>query len=211
MKRPAGTSRPPRTSKGATPDLVPVQAVLFDVGDTLLDEGRGFDGGDPLLPGVRRTLAEISPQFPMAILSNTRSSTRTEVAALLSTLGIARFFKAIVTSSDIGWRKPHPLAFEAALAALGAPPTATVMVGNDLVADIAGAKAMGMRTIHFRWSPRYRNDPESETERPTLIIQEFDELPVALERANGLPPPTRIAEVSEDSLFRDGLPEDEER
>lgn len=187
-----------------------MEGVLFDVGDTLLDEGRGWFADDPLLPGVRRTLGEIDPQYRLAILSNTRRATRSDIAVELGRLGIARHFFAIVTSSDIGWRKPHPLAFEAALAALGVPAGRTVMVGNELEADVAGAKAMGMRTVHFCWSPRYRQEPTSDAERATVTIHEFNDLPVALEEVRGAPAPPRTAVIREESLFREGLEEKEE-
>ncbi len=187
-----------------------MEAVLFDVGDTLLDEGKGWLADDPLLPGVRRTLAEIGLQYRLAILSNTRRATRADLALELTRLGIVRHFLAILTSSDIGWRKPHPLAFEAALSVLRTPATRTVMVGNDLEGDVAGAKAMGMRTVHFRWSPRYRLEPVSDAERATVTIEEFDDLTIALEEARGAPTPPRTAFVEEASMFQEGLEEKEE-
>lgn len=162
---------------------------------------------DPVLPGVRRTLGEIEPQFRLGVLSNTRTATRVEISALLSELGLARHFQAIITSSDIGWRKPHPLAFEAAVAALRAPADRVVMVGNDLEADVAGAKAMGLRTVHLAWSPRYRQTPAGPAEQATVTISDFDDLPVALERAQGLPVPRRTAVIRPTQLYREGLPE----
>lgn len=187
-----------------------MEAVLFDVGDTLLDEGKGWFADDPLLPGVRRTLGEIGLQYRLAILSNTRRATRSDIALELTRLGIVRHFQAILTSSDIGWRKPHPLAFEAALSALRIPATRTVMVGNDLEGDVAGAKAMGMRTVHFRWSPRYRLEPASDAERATVTIEEFNDLAIALEEVRGAPTPPRTAFVEEASMFQEGLEEKEE-
>lgn len=177
--------------------------VLFDVGDTLLDESQGWYGGDPILPGVRETLPGLAKRYKLGILSNTLQTRREEMAIHLERFGVAEHFRAITTSSDLGWRKPHPLAFEAALSALGTPAQSTVMVGNDLEADIAGAKAMGLRTIHFRWSPRYRNEPSSEAEQASLTIVEFPELPAALRKVESVPVPERHAFVEEDSLFTD--------
>ncbi|MDE1821597.1 MAG: HAD family hydrolase [Euryarchaeota archaeon] len=206
----ARARRVARVPLHSTSPADPVEGVIFDVGDTLLDEGKGWFSDDPLLPGVRRTLGEIQPQYRMAILSNTREATRSDIAQELSRLGIAQHFQAIVTSTDIGWRKPHPLAFEAVLSALGLPPGRTVMVGNELDNDVAGAKAMGMRTVHLRWSPRYRQEPTAEEERATVTIEEFNDLPVALERVRGERSPRRTAVIVEASLFQEGLPEKEE-
>ncbi len=203
------TRRAPRAS-APRPEALPVEAVIFDLGDTLLDEGKGWFSDEPLLPGVRRALGELDPQYRLAVLSNTRAATRSDISVELDRLGVGRHFRAIVTSTDIGWRKPHPLAFESALAALQSTAATCVMVGNELDADVAGAKAMGMRTVHFRWSPRYRLDPSSEEERATVTIEEFDEVPVAIERARGEPSPPRTAVIREESLFREGLEEKEE-
>lgn len=202
--RPAG---PELSARALTP---PVVAVVFDLGDTLLDEGKGWFADDPLLPGVRRTLGELEVQYRLAVLSNTRRATRADVSVELDRLGIGRHFRAIMTSTDIGWRKPHPLAFEAVLSALGVTAGDCVMVGNELDADVAGAKAMGMRTVHFRWSPRYRLDPSSESEQATVTIEEFNDVPVAIEQARGEPSPPRTAVIREESLFREGLAEKEE-
>lgn len=177
--------------------------VVFDVGDTLLDESRGWYEGDPILPGVRESLPSLARAYKLGILSNTLKTAREEMAIHLERFGIGDHFQVIVTSSDLGWRKPHPLAFEAIVSALGVPAESIAMVGNDLEADIAGAKAFGMRTVHFRWSPRYRGSPGSEEERPSLTIVAFAELPAALKRLAALPPPPRTSFVEEGSLFTD--------
>lgn len=177
--------------------------MLLDLGDTLLDESLGWYSGDPLLPGVRPTLPALAQRYRLGILSNTVKTGREDMAVHLERFGIATWFHAIVTSVDLGWRKPHPLAFEAALSALNADPAAAVMVGNDLQADIAGAKAFGLRTVHFRWSPRYRDTPGSEGERATAVISRFDELPAALRRVEGSAPPPRTSYVDESTLFRE--------
>jgi FMN phosphatase YigB (HAD superfamily) len=46
-----------------------------------------------------------------------------------------------------GVAKPDPALFEAALAALGVPPAAAVMVGDSLEKDVAPALALGMAAI----------------------------------------------------------------
>ena len=51
---------------------------------------------------------------------------------------------------EVGWRKPSPRIFEAALRALGTGADRTVMVGDSEAADIAGAHAAGMRAVLIR-------------------------------------------------------------
>ena len=54
---------------------------------------------------------------------------------------------AIVGSRAHGYVKPHPTIFQAALGQLGVDAGETVMVGDSLEEDVAGARALGMRAI----------------------------------------------------------------
>jgi len=89
--------------------------------------------------------------------------------------GVDDCIDAIVTSLDVGWRKPHPAMFEQALAALAVRPAEAVMVGNSRDADIAPAKRLGLRAILVR----SRNVDGAE-EEPDAIIDEPRELPAVL-------------------------------
>jgi putative hydrolase of the HAD superfamily len=54
---------------------------------------------------------------------------------------------AVVTSVDVGWRKPHPALFEAAMAATGVPASRTAVVGNSETSDILPALDLGMIAV----------------------------------------------------------------
>jgi putative hydrolase of the HAD superfamily len=62
-------------------------------------------------------------------------------------VGIAGLVDAAVFSGEVGWRKPSPRIFAAALVALGADAATTVFVGDRLREDITGAHGAGMRTV----------------------------------------------------------------
>jgi FMN phosphatase YigB (HAD superfamily) len=64
----------------------------------------------------------------------------------LERAGLRRHFATIVTSGGIGWVKPNARPFARALADLGADPARTLFVGDDLVNDVRGAKALGLHT-----------------------------------------------------------------
>lgn len=72
--------------------------------------------------------------------------------AQLAHVGLDTHLDSVVFSAEIGWRKPSPRIFAAALDALGTPASATVMVGDSEVQDIAGARAAGMRAVLLRRS-----------------------------------------------------------
>jgi len=60
---------------------------------------------------------------------------------------------AFICSGEVAWRKPHPAFMLAAARALGVAPAACLVVGDSLGADIAGARAAGMRSL---WVNRER-------------------------------------------------------
>jgi FMN phosphatase YigB (HAD superfamily) len=65
-------------------------------------------------------------------------------------VGLADHLDSVTFSGQIGWCKPSQRIFQAATAALGAPPEATVMVGDSVSDDVEGARAAGMRAVLLR-------------------------------------------------------------
>ena len=61
--------------------------------------------------------------------------------------GLADFVTAYVSSVDVGWRKPHPNFFEAALSAAEQPAHQCAMVGDSETNDIRPAHTLGMLTV----------------------------------------------------------------
>ena len=106
-----------------------------------------------LMPGAKRTLEELRRRgAKLVLLSNAQSCfTLPE----LRQLGLAESFDQIFLSSDFGCKKPSPAFFRLAMAKAGAAAEESVMVGNDLEADIVGADRCGMesRYYHTRLSP----------------------------------------------------------
>lgn len=64
--------------------------------------------------------------------------------------GLLPFFsdpKTRISAADVGYLKPHPQIFLHALEQIGASPEETIFVGDNVVADIAGAQGAGMRAV----------------------------------------------------------------
>lgn len=72
-----------------------------------------------------------------------------ELSRLVSSLRLANYFDAVVTSAAVGWEKPHPRMFAAACAAAGFA-ARMWMIGDSERADIAGARAVGIPGILVR-------------------------------------------------------------
>ena len=67
--------------------------------------------------------------------------------AELQRAGVADLFDVMVFSSDSRSMKPSPRLFETALSAFDVPHHRVVMVGDNLIADVAPARAAGLGTV----------------------------------------------------------------
>lgn len=65
----------------------------------------------------------------------------------VSALGVDSLVDVVTYAAEHGGGKPNALAFEAVADRLGVEPRHAMFVGDDPVADIAGARALGMRTV----------------------------------------------------------------
>lgn len=66
---------------------------------------------------------------------------------ILEGLGLARYFDSVTISSEAGYAKPAPGAFQAALARHGLSPAETLHVGDSEHHDLAGAEALGIAVV----------------------------------------------------------------
>ena len=83
---------------------------------------------------------------------------------LLNDLGLSEeLFDAFVLSPDLMRPKPRPEPFERALALLGVAPADAVFAGDDLDADVRGAKAAGMTTV-WKLNGRHELPPAPEAD-----------------------------------------------
>jgi len=107
--------------------------------------------------------------------------------AILESAGLAARLDALAISHDVGVRKPRREIFEAALAALAVAPDEALHVGDDLAADVAGAAALGIRTV---WITRCVGDPEAARARtpharPDFVVRDLAELEAILAADRG--------------------------
>jgi putative hydrolase of the HAD superfamily len=70
--------------------------------------------------------------------------------AELEEYGLEPYLQEVTISSNVGYLKPHPRIFQHALDALAVAAEETVMVGDSLRCDVAGAKAVGMVAVWKR-------------------------------------------------------------
>lgn len=129
-----------------------------------------------LLPDVDallRTLFERGQR--LGIISN-RMHGGTLLLDDLRYFGISHYFLSMVASCDAGRMKPHPLLYQRALAELGVAADEAVMVGDDLLADVRGARAAGLRAIWVRRPPDRRESAPADVPAVTGMAAVLDAL-----------------------------------
>lgn len=130
----------------------------------------------PLLRALRDRRVRVG------VLSNT-TWTRAHHERIFARDGVLDLLDSAVYTSEIPWTKPHPAAFQAAMAAVGvADPARCVFVGDRLFDDIHGAGRLGMRTVlvpHSQIPPAQHGHTDGI---PDATIQQLADLLTILDR-----------------------------
>ena len=164
-----------------------LKAVLIDSGDTLVDEGtevfdaEGYVTAAALIPGALDMIEALAAQgYRLILVADGRLRS---FETVLGGHGIRAHLHAEIISEVLGTQKPAPEMFEAALRAAGldagdAPHT--VMIGNHLERDIAGANALGITSIWQSWSHRRARLAATPDEVPRYLARTPGEVPALL-------------------------------
>lgn len=99
------------------------------------------------LEGVRETLQALQGRVRMGIITNGFSLPQ---RGRLDKLGWSEWFEPLVISDEVHVTKPAAAIFQHALALMGQPsPARVLMVGDNPKTDIAGAAAQGLATCWY--------------------------------------------------------------
>lgn len=147
--------------------------------DCLLPWYRGVSNITYVRPDVKPTLEWLRDSgLKLGLVSNTAWNSAAHDPDL-ERFGLLDLLECRIYSCEVGWEKPAPPIFRAALDCIGTSPQETAFVGDFRRYDIAGAHAAGMKGI---WK-RIEGRPESADEasiRPDATITGIGELPEAL-------------------------------
>jgi putative hydrolase of the HAD superfamily len=124
------------------------------------------------LPGALEALERFrAADIPLGLITNGAGAPQ---RAKLERFGLERFFAYLGIEGEVGVGKPEPAAYEAALAALGARPDETWMVGDRLDYDVAGAQAVGIDGVWVDLAGE--GLPADAPVRPARIVRALAEL-----------------------------------
>ena len=141
--------------------------AVFDtaLADELADAFRRIRRAHPGVDAeAESVLGDLGRDHALAIVTNGAPSVQ---RAKLGETTLARHFKAIAISVEVGYPKPDARIFRFALDRLGIGPSEAAMVGDSRPRDVAGARATGMRAILLERP----NDPFSEGSGPDPDVQ----------------------------------------
>jgi HAD superfamily hydrolase (TIGR01509 family) len=132
--------------------------------------------GRVILPGAVDTLATLRERgFRLGVVTN-RGHGGPSFLEELEEYGLAGFFDTVVSSDQVGYRKPHPRIFERALDGLAVRPSEAVHVGDRPEADVAGARRAGITAVWMRGVAPPDRVPRSGEEQPHYTVRHLSEL-----------------------------------
>ena len=103
----------------------------------LTDRWRAYDDVAPAFRRLRER------GLKLGIISNWDR----RLVRLMEGLGLSTYLDAVISSADIGIRKPDPRIFELACRELDVDPAQAAHIGDHHYADILGARAVGMQAV----------------------------------------------------------------
>lgn len=98
-----------------------------------------------LYPEVLDVLEALAPRLELAVVSNFDGRLR----MILEHLTIAKYFRHVFLSSELGADKPDPFIYRRALEVSGFTPAEVLHAGDDPVRDWAAAEAAGMQIFRL--------------------------------------------------------------
>ena len=110
--------------------------------------------------------------YSLGVITNGRETFQSRT---LQGLGVEGYFKIILISEIEGVRKPDAEIFDRALQKLGVTGEQSVFVGDHPIADILGAKSVGMKAVWFR------NNYWTEPIDADAMIEDLSMLPLIIQ------------------------------
>jgi putative hydrolase of the HAD superfamily len=137
---------------------------------------RDSDGRRVARPDVKSTVIELHRRgYLLGIIANT--ITETEIPDWIVEDGLTGYFKEVVLSSKIGYRKPGPEIYWEAALRIGVEPERCVYVGDNPVRDVEGTRKAGYGMMIVLHEPAtLKKEPQKSDYKPDYTIQSLSEL-----------------------------------
>lgn len=121
-----------------------------------------------LVDNALQVVEQLYKKYSLYIISNGFIEVQSRKMALT---GLAPYFKKVVLSEEVKAQKPSKEIFEYAVKSVNARKTESVMIGDNIEADIEGARSFGIDQVYFDY-----NKLEENHGKATFTIQALNEL-----------------------------------
>jgi len=109
-----------------------------------------------LFPYAKETLEYLYLKYPLHIITNGFEEVQYRK---LKNSGMDRYFTSVITSEEAGSKKPDAEIFYFSLRKTGALAHESLMIGDDLEVDMAGARQLGIDQLYVNHEKKEHNDP----------------------------------------------------
>lgn len=99
-----------------------------------------------LMPNAIDSLEYLASRYPLTVITNGFDEIQ---GTKLASSGITHYFKSVVTSARAGHKKPAREIFDFALAENGYAHHEAIMIGDNLLTDIGGARNANIDTVYY--------------------------------------------------------------
>ncbi len=137
---------------------------------------RNSDGHRVARPEVKPMVIELHKRgYILGIIANT--ITETEIPDWLVEDGLTDYFKEVILSSKVGYRKPGPEIYWEASRRIGVDPSRCAYVGDNPSRDVEGGRLAGYGLMVVLLEPAtLKKEPPTREYKPDYTIQSLSEL-----------------------------------
>ncbi|MDO1499786.1 YjjG family noncanonical pyrimidine nucleotidase [Winogradskyella maritima] len=148
-------------------------ALHFEVSDNLIhnlseDYIKHLGDYNHLFDGTEDILKYLQDKYTLHIITNGFEEIQEKK---MTTSNIRHYFKTVTNSEMVGVKKPNPKIFNFALDLANAKTHESIMIGDNLEADIQGAANVGMKTILFDYTKKYDNASYDKINKLSALAQ----------------------------------------
>jgi len=133
-------------------EISPADPAVMALKPELVRRTRTSSNWSRLAPGTHEVLGRLKQSYRLGVISNSDGG----IAALLQRLGIAPLFDSVTDSGVVGYQKPDPRIFRAALASLNVQAAQSLYLGDIYSVDYLGATGVGMKAVLMDTAGVYR-------------------------------------------------------
>lgn len=162
-----------------------LSTLVFDWGNTVMVDLPQYQGKMKDWPHVKAmddidlTLVELSKDYEIVLATNAEDSNISDIREALDRVNLGKYFTQIFSCHDLRVKKPDVVFFYKIQESLGCKPSDIIMVGDNYLQDILGAKQAGWITTWFNVNKRIT---PAHLPLHDLEVKHLSEIPEALKK-----------------------------